>query len=497
MGIELLLEMAVSGHGERVAIGSPDGGLTYGRLQRLAAGTASLVNEAKASHLATVGVIGPLLPVSLFGAAMAGVPAVPLNYRLTTAALDELLDSLENPLVVADKEFADQLRHGGRTVMTTDELFAAAEAAEPAPPAFADDDSAAVVLFTSGTTSKPKGVLLSHGNLTSYVISTVDFGSAAEDECQLIAVPPYHVAGVGSALTSTYSGRRVVHLPQFTPEDWLTTVRTEGVTTAMVVPTMLARVTEHLEGAPGNVPTLRSLAYGGARMPRPVLERALDAFPEVGFTNAYGLTETSSTIAVLGPDDHRAAMAASEPTVAARLGSVGQAVPGVEIAVRDESGALLPSPDVGEILVRGPQVSGAYVGLGSVLTEDGWFPTKDRGWLDAEGYLFIEGRSDDTIIRGGENIAPAEVEEVLVRHPAVRDCAVFGLPDEEWGERIAAVVVVEPAAALTDDEVKAFVRATLRGSRTPDDVFFLDELPYSPTGKLLRRELVDRFGGAV
>jgi acyl-CoA synthetase (AMP-forming)/AMP-acid ligase II len=495
MGIELLLDMAVGGHGDRVAVGSVQGGLTFERLQRLAAGVATVVSEKGASHLATVGVIGPLLPVSLFGAAIAGVPAVPLNYRLTTAALEELLDTLERPLVIADKEFADALSSCDRMLMTTEELFAAAEAAEPTEPGYTDDDSAAVVLFTSGTTSKPKGVLLTHGNLTSYVMGTVEFGAAEADEAQLIAVPPYHVAGVGSALTSTYSGRRVVHLPQFTAEGWLATVREEGITTAMVVPTMLARVTEHLDGADGDAPALKSLAYGGARMPRPVLERALRSFPTVGFTNAYGLTETSSTIAVLGPDDHREALASDDPAVAARLGSVGRAVPGIELAVRSEDGTLLPTGEVGEILVRGPQVSGTYAGLGSVLIEGGWFPTKDRGFIDADGFLFIEGRSDDTIIRGGENIAPAEVEDVLARHEAVRDCAVFGLPDEEWGERLAAAVVVEPGHTLSVNEIKAYVRERLRGSRTPDDVFFADELPYTPTGKLLRRDLIKRLSG--
>jgi acyl-CoA synthetase (AMP-forming)/AMP-acid ligase II len=445
----------------------------------------------------TVGVIGPLLPVALFGAAMAGVPAVPLNYRLTTAALDDLIGTLDAPLVVADDVFAPNLRRVGRTVLTTHEFLVQAGRAEATEPVYVDDAAAAVILFTSGTTSRPKGVVLSHGNLTSYVLSTVDLGSASPNECQLVSVPPYHVAGVGSALTSTYAGRRVVHLPQFTPQGWLDTVRSERVTTAMVVPTMLARVVEYLDGAPGDVPSLRSLAYGGARMPRPVLERALKAFPDVDFTNAYGLTETSSTIAALGPQDHRAALTASDEAVRARLRSAGRAVPGVEIAIRGADGTLLPAGAVGEVVVRGPQVSGAYIGIGSVLDADGWFATRDRGRLDADGFLFIDGRNDDTIIRGGENIAPAEVEDVLVNLDGVRDCAVFGLPDTEWGERLAAAVVVEPGHVLSTEAVRAHVRARLRGSRTPDDVFFLDALPYTVTGKLIRRDLVTAVAGTA
>jgi acyl-CoA synthetase (AMP-forming)/AMP-acid ligase II len=244
----------------------------------------------------------------------------------------------------------------------------------------------------------------------------------------------------------------------------------------MVVPTMLARVVDHLgEGAAADVPTLRSLAYGGARMPATVLEAALSAFPDTDFVNAYGLTETSSTIAILGPDDHRAALTGDE-AARRRLSSVGRLVPGIEVDIRDE-----------EIWVRGEQVSGEYLGHDGATDGDGWFPTRDRGWVDDDGYLFIEGRSDDTIIRGGENIAPAEVEDVLLTHPAVRECAVVGLPDDEWGQRIAAAVVRRDGADVDPAELREFAKARLRSSKTPDVIAFRDELPHTDTGKLLRR----------
>ena len=346
------------------------------------------------------------------------------------------------------------------------------------------------MLFTSGTTSKPKGVMLRHDNLTSYSLQTVEMCGADDDECALIAVPPYHVAGIATVLTNTYAARRVVHLPDFSPALWLETVRTEGVTSAMVVPTMLARIVEHLKGAEADTPTLRSLAYGGARLPRPVLEQALRAFPDTGFINAYGLTETSSTIAVLGPDDHRAAVNTSDARVRDRLASAGRAVPGVEFVIRGEDGHALTANEPGDLWVRGAQVSGEYVGLGSMLDADGWFPTRDRGFLDDEGYLFIEGRYDDTIIRGGENIAPAEIEDVLVRHPAVREAAVVGIPDDEWGERIGAVVIAHDGMTIDPEEVRAWCRARLRGSKTPDTVVSWPELPYNQLGKLLRRDVV-------
>jgi acyl-CoA synthetase (AMP-forming)/AMP-acid ligase II len=261
----------------------------------------------------------------------------------------------------------------------------------------------------------------------------------------------------------------------------------------MVVPTMLARIVEHLGDAAADTPTLAAVAYGGARMPRPVLEAALRAFPNAGFVNAYGLTETSSTIAVLDPDDHRAGVSSDDPGVRARLGSAGRFVPGVEGQVRADDGTVLGPGEVGELFVRGAQVSGTYLGSGSVLDADGWFPTRDRASIDAEGYLFIEGRSDDTIIRGGENIAPAEIEDVLCHHPDIRDVAVVGLPDEEWGERIVAAIVLHPGASLDSDNVRSYARERLRGSRTPDDVVAVDELPYNPTGKLVRKDLVNQL----
>jgi acyl-CoA synthetase (AMP-forming)/AMP-acid ligase II len=260
---------------------------------------------------------------------------------------------------------------------------------------------------------------------------------------------------------------------------------------------MLDRIVTVLEGGGHRLPSLRNLAYGGSKVPLPLVRKALELLPHVGFVNAYGLTETSSTIAVLTPDDHREAQAAADPAVLRRLASVGQPVPSVEVQVRGEDGAVLPIGQTGELFVRGEQVSGRYTGIGSVLDAEGWFPTKDIATLDEGGYLFIGGRSDDTIIRGGENIAPAELEEVLVEHPHVRDVAVVGVEDPRWGQAIVAVVV--PAAGTDPDaeELRQHVRMSLRGSRTPDRVVFRDELPTSATGKVLRRDIVEELRAAA
>jgi acyl-CoA synthetase (AMP-forming)/AMP-acid ligase II len=362
---------------------------------------------------------------------------------------------------------------------------------DPGPEPF-DPEAIALLLYTSGTTAAPKAAVLRHRHLSAYVMGTVEFASADDDAASLVSVPPYHIAGVSNTVSNLYAGRRVVHLTTFTPEAWLDTVRAEGITHALVVPTMLARVVEHLDGlgvTDAAVPTLRSLAYGGAPMPARIIERALALLPTTDFVNAYGLTETSSTVAVLGPDDHRVAAASDDPAVRARLGSAGTLVPGIEAEVRDGHGAPVPPGAVGELWLRGEQVSGEYLHRDAVVDPDGWFPTRDRAWLDPDGFLFVEGRADDTIIRGGENIAPAEVEEVLRAHPAIADAAVFGLPDEEWGQVIAAVVVVRAGHEVDGDGVRAFAREHLRSSKTPDVVEFRAELPVTETGKLLRRVL--------
>ncbi len=498
MSISLLLEMAVSSNPDRTAVVSqgPSGSvrLTTQQLSDLADGGAGVIAGSNAKHVAYVGTGGAMLPVLIFAAARAGLAFTPINYRLSADGIQALIERLPEPLVIVDSRYRDMVGDASGRLMTTDEFLAAArdnEGAAESP----DPDSVAVVLFTSGTTSQPKAVELSHNNLTSYVTGTVEFESAAESDAALICVPPYHIAGVSAALSNLYAGRKMVYLPNFDAQEWVRLINAEKVTAATVVPTMLDRIVAALEADGHELPSLRNLAYGGSKVGLPLVRRALELLPGVGFVNAYGLTETSSTIAVLTPDDHRSAQAASTPEVARRLASVGQPVPGIEVQIRDEDGNVLGPGETGELFVRGEQVSGRYTGIGSVLDEHGWFPTRDIAMLDEDGYLFIGGRSDDTIIRGGENIAPAELEEVLVEHPHVRDVAVVGVEDPQWGQAIVAVVVPRPGAEPDPEELREHVRKSLRGSRTPDRVVFRDELPTTATGKVLRREIIEMLEG--
>jgi acyl-CoA synthetase (AMP-forming)/AMP-acid ligase II len=363
-----------------------------------------------------------------------------------------------------------------------------------------DDDDVAVVLFTSGTTSEPKSALLRHRHLMAYLLGSVEFGSADESEAVLVSVPPYHVAGIANMLSNLFSGRRLVYLASFSAHEWLSRVAEEKVTHAMVVPTMLARIVERLDGEVMTSSTLRTLSYGGAKVSERVIRQALEAFPNTGFVNAYGLTETASTIAVLGPDDHREAVSSDDPKIQRRLSSVGQVLPMIEIEIRDEHEQVVAAGESGLIYLRGEQVSGEYAGV-SLLDGDGWFCTRDQGSIDVDGYLYIEGRVDDTIIRGGENIAPAEIESVLLAQPGVAEACVVGLPDDEWGQRIVAVVVCNEGDVIDPKALQDSVRGVLRGSKTPEEIIIRDSLPHTETGKMLRRvvqsELAARQGGTT
>lgn len=492
MNISLLLEMAAEAAPDRVGLVCDGKRWTYAELLAAARGAFELIEQSGAQYVALLDESSEAAVIALFGAALAGVPYCPLNYRLADADLSALLGRIAPALVVGDEErvariAADQ----GHTVLSREEFSLKVQELVPesADREYDPGEGVAVQLFTSGTTAAPKAAILRHSNLLGYILGSVEFASAGEDDAALMVVPPYHIAGISAIMSSVYAGRRIVMLPAFSPEGWLSLVEQEKVTNAFVVPTMLGRIIAAMENTPANVSSLRAVAYGGGKMPLEVIQKALALFPDTGFTNAYGLTETSSTIALLGPDDHRAALASDDPKVRARLTSLGQALPTVEIEIRDEDGRALPAGEAGEIYVRGDQVSGEYKEK-SALVEGGWFPTRDAGYMDEDGYIFLSGRADDVIVRGGENMSPGEIEDVLLTHPAIADACACAVPSIEWGEAVGIAVVVreghgEPGA----DELKELIRGRLRSSRVPDKVAIVAELPYNEMGKLLRREV--------
>jgi len=496
----MLLEMASGAFPDRPAFtdGSTGQSLTYSELFEAVRARAASVQGSGAARLVKLDVSNLGTPMSLFSSAWAGVPYVPLNYRLTDEEIQALLQRVTPAYLVTEPDRVaalgamEDVAAVPTTEFVADDLHGEALQDEWS----MDPEEIAVLLFTSGTTGVPKAAVLRHKHLVSYILGSVEFASAGEDEAALVCVPPYHIAGIAAVLSSVYSGRHVVQLPNFSAEAWIELVRKHSVSTAFVVPTMLARIVEELEGEQtADMPSLRNLSYGGGKMPLSVIEKAMTLFPGTNFTNAYGLTETSSTIAVLGPDDHREAAASDDEAVRRRLVSVGQTLPGIELEIRDDEGRVLGPGERGEIYVRGEQVSGEYEGRGSVVDSEGWFPTRDAGSVDAEGYLFLEGRADDVIVRGGENMSPGEIEDVLLAHPTVADAAVVGIPDEQWGEAVAAAVVAKKGAEIDTSVLQDFVKEHMRSSRVPGIIVVWDELPYNETGKLLRRVVKAELSG--
>jgi acyl-CoA synthetase (AMP-forming)/AMP-acid ligase II len=496
MNISLILQMAADTQPERTGLVCQARRWSYGALLRAARGAALNISKSTCSHVALLDESSEAAAIALFAAAIAGVPYVPLNYRLSNTDLGALLSRIAPAYIIGDADRIRQLsRDGGHIVRTRAAFVADAEKmADGAISTDDPDDGIAVQLFTSGTTAAPKAALLRHANLLSYILGTVEFGSASPEEAAIVSVPPYHIAGISALLSSIYALRRIVLLPAFDPDDWLALAAAERATNAFLVPTMLSRIIAGIDaGAAADLDALRYVAYGGGRMPVELIDRALQLFPDTGFTNAYGLTETSSTIALLGPDEHRTAHASSDPAVRARLGSVGRPLPTVQIEIRDEEGKTLPPGERGEIYVRGDQVSGEYRER-SALDAQGWFPTRDAGWMDTEGYLFLAGRADDVIVRGGENISPGEIEDVLLSHPVIADAAAVAVPSTEWGEAVGIAVVAKPnQQPPSEDELRTLIRNRLRSSRVPERIAVLEALPYNEMGKLLRRELRKLF----
>jgi acyl-CoA synthetase (AMP-forming)/AMP-acid ligase II len=489
VNIDILLEMAAGAEPNRQAVSTETDTVTYAELQlgaqRLGSTLAQLSGGRAITYIGTASMDFPRL---LFAAACAGVPLIPLNYRVKEDEYQRLLEVAQPGLVVVQDRYREIAERAAARVSTGLAVLHPRDLkAGDAVDAPMDPDSPAVRLFTSGTTKAPKLVNLSHDNLVGYVLETVPAASAEAGEAALLAAPPYHIAGIANVLTSIYRCRRVHLMAQFEPKAWLEIVREQRISHAMVVPTMLARILDVLEQQPDLAPeTLVNLAYGGSRAPLGLVERALRMLPEtVGLVNAFGLTETSSTVAMLSPRDHVAAWRSSDPGVRRRLGSVGRTVPGIEARIVRDDGMAAGPDEHGEIRLRGGQISTGYAVGGRTVDDDNWLHTGDLGYLDGDGYLFITGRRDDLIIRGGENINPTEIEDVLRLHDGVSDALVVGVPDPEWGEQIAAVVCGRQDDTAADD-LRQWVRDRLAGFKVPTVIKWVDDLPRNDMGKPVR-----------
>jgi acyl-CoA synthetase (AMP-forming)/AMP-acid ligase II len=446
-----------------------------------------------------------------YGAAKAGLTFLPLNYRAKDGELEYMINTADAKVLIVGDRYLDliariqprlklskivALGEGAKLMARLGDLIAKAEPDESE--AEVEDEDISILMYTSGTTSLPKGVQLRFRDFAAYVTANVEMADGTDRGVALVCVPFYHIAGTTAYMTNIWTGRRVIVMAQFDAKTWLDLVQREHVTHAFVVPTMMKQIIDEPGFATTDLSSLTNLAYGGAQMPVQVIRRAIEVFPKnVGFVNAYGQTETTSSLTVLGPDDHRLQGTPQEVEhKLRRLNSIGKPLPDVEIEVRDEDGKFLPHGQVGEIIIRTPRIMKGYAGReDDARLPDGWRATGDLGWLDDDGYVFFAGRKDDMIIRGGENIAPAEIETVLMSHPGVEECAVIGVPSVEWGQTVKAFVVVRKGHQVGSPELAEFCRSRLASFKRPESIEFIDALPKNPLGKILRKDLRAPAGG--
>jgi acyl-CoA synthetase (AMP-forming)/AMP-acid ligase II len=449
-----------------------------------------------------------------YAGAKTGAIFVPLNFRAKKDELVHMLNNSEANVLFVGERYVDQvnsmrpelplIKHyisiesKQDEMLYYEELLASASAEE----VFSDiaDDDTTILMYTAGTTGLPKGVPLPHNSFSVYMLQNVNPADPDTDETNLLTVPLYHVAGIQAMLAATYGGRTLAMMRQFDVDEWLETVQREKANRAMLVPTMLKRVIDHPDFDKYDLSSLKVITYGAAPMPFEVIKKAIEVLPGVNFINAFGQTETASTITTLGPQDHiiEGTEEEKEKKLRRLTSSIGRPMSDIEMKIIDEAGNELPLGELGEIVARGPRLMSGYwkdaEKTAKTMTKDGWLHTGDMGYRDEEGYFYLAGRGDDLIIRGGENISPVEVENALYAHPAVEEAAVIGIPDPEWGEDPRAIVVLKKGMAATAEELMEFCRQRLSSFKRPRSVVFVDELPRTSTGKVLKRVLREQYG---
>jgi acyl-CoA synthetase (AMP-forming)/AMP-acid ligase II len=434
----------------------------------------------------------------------AGAVLNPVNFRWSVAEIAYSLCDSASRVLLVDDMFAPMLPALREAVPGLATVIGAGDgpapdgaldyedliaAAEPVEDRRRGGDELAGLFYTGGTTGFPKGVMLSHANLgISWLGSAASGYMARPGSRTLHAAPMFHLADLTVwGITLLVGGSHVI-LPAFDPAAVLSAIETEQVTDALLVPTMIQLVVDHPGIGRYDLSSLRAVLYGASPIPQPVLERAMKAFPGTSFTQAYGMTELAPVATLLGPADHEAG----------RLRAAGRAAPHAEVRVVDADDAEVPAGVVGEIIVRGGHVMQGYWNqpdeTASAL-RGGWMHTGDGGYLDEQGYLYVVDRLKDMIVSGGENVYSAEVENAVARHPAVAQCAVIGVPDPDWGERVHAVVVLHPGTTLTAAELREHVKTLIAGYKAPRSMEITDALPLSGAGKVLKRELRQKYWG--
>ena len=448
-----------------------------------------------------------------FAAAKIGAILVPLNFRAKADELSYMLANAEAKLLFVGARYLDMIdkmmpdlpsveqcvsideeRGGG---LYYENLIGSGSPEEVFTEI--DDDDITILMYTAGTTGRPKGVPLKHSGFTSYILDSVEPANPEIEERNLLTVPLYHIAGIQAMLAAVYGGRTLVLISQFETKEWLETAERERANRAMLVPTMLKWIIDDPDFDKYDLSSLKVITYGAAPMPYEVIKKAIDVLPSARFINAFGQTETASTITFLGPEDHiiEGTEEEKEKKLKRLTSSVGKPLPDVQVKIVDEEGNSLPVLEVGEIMAKGTRIMSGYwkdeEKTAQVITSDGWLRTGDTGYIDEEGYIYLEGRADDLIIRGGENISPKEIEDVLYSHPKIEDAAVIGVSDPEWGQECRAIVVLKKGKSVTEEEVIEHCKG-LAGFKRPKSVVFVDELPLNQMGKVLKKKLREQYG---
>ena len=438
-----------------------------------------------------------------FACARAGLIAVPVNYRLAGPELEQIIDHAQPSLLITDGEYAGQALAiqnlpALRWCISTEDVqgfedYRSLMDAADATPVSAETNETFAIFYTSGTTGLPKGALVSHRNLEMNGYNQAIADRSVPGDVNLLATPIYHMGAVFMAVTYMMLGCTQHILRKFDPGAWLALLEQGRASVALLVPTMINAVVNDPGLRNYDLSSLRLVFYGGGPMPVSVLERAVERLA-CGFTQGYGLTETLEATFLVS-EDH---VIDGSETQTRRLASAGREAVGAEVRIVDEAGAGLGAGETGEILIKSESVIAGYWNnpeeTANVI-RNGWFHTGDLGYLDEDRYLFVVDRKKDMVISGGMNIYSKEIESVLYRHPAVLEAAVIGLPDEEWGEIVTAVIALKPGQEASEKELVDLCRASLAGYKKPRKVFFLNELPKNPSGKILKRVLRENLAG--
>jgi long-chain acyl-CoA synthetase len=434
----------------------------------------------------------------VLGVPAAGRVVVSLNTRLAEDELCVLAEDAALSVLIADdanRAVAEAVARRAavpRLIRIGDEYDALVAGPDAVAAAAIGPETPAAISYTGGTTGRPKGVVLSHGNLLANARHNLITTGHSADDRWLHVCPMFHVAGTANVLAATWVGARHVVLPRFDAAQVCRAIDEHAITHVVLVPTMLAMLLQHEAEHPAGLSSLRHIQYAASPITPDLQRRVLDRFADCDVAQFYGMTEAAPTVTTCTPADHRRADGA-------RLASVGAPVVGVEVELRDpDSGRPVDAGAVAEIWVRGPNVMLGYWRQPEATAEalvDGWYRTGDAAYADADGYLFLVDRLKDMIVSGGENVYSVEVEAVLAEHPAVLEVAVFGIPDERWGEAVHAVVVVEDRGAVSTDELVAHCRRSIAAFKVPRSIeLTTDPLPKSGAGKILKHRLRERPG---